>query len=180
MSKPLPELLDPRRAVAAGEVYRGDLPLAGLDRLADLVDGDQGGAQVAYSVSCSRDESGHEVIAGTVRAQLRLRCQRCNKPYDLPVDASFRLALVDGIDEADALPDEYEPLLLEDRLIRPRELIEDELILAVPAVPRHPQGQCRAPPMADEAAAEPTEQHDDGPFAALAGLRTKRDDDARD
>jgi methionyl-tRNA formyltransferase len=71
--------------------------------------------------------------------------------------------------EAEALPDAYDPLLLETPLIRPRDLIEDELILAVPAVPRHAEGSC-APP-AFEAGGEDALVERPNPFAALAALK---------
>jgi uncharacterized protein len=172
----LPELLDPRKACAQGEAYRGDLPLAGLRRLAGLADTGQlardqgsGGGQVAYRLSFRRDDSGRDLVLGSVRGQLRLCCQRCGQPFDLAVDADLALAVVAGIDEAEALPDAYDPLLLETPLIRPRDLIEDELILAVPAVPRHAEGSC-APP-AFEAAGEDALVERPSPFAALAALK---------
>ena len=174
MSKSMPEWLDPRKAVAQGDTYRGDVPLAGFHRLASLVnsgqlDADQGpgGGQAAYRLRFHRDETGRHVVEGSVRSQLRLRCQRCTGSYDLPVDTAFKLALVDGLDEAERLPEDYDPLLLETPLIRPRDLIEDELILAVPAVPRHADGACTAPqaPSPDAATERPN------PFAALAALK---------
>jgi uncharacterized protein len=175
MSKSLPELLDPRKAAAQSESYRGDLPLAGLSRLQSLVktgqlDPDQGpgGGQAAYRLHFHRDASGRDVVEGSVRSQLRLRCQRCTEGFDLAVDADFKLALVAGLDEAEALPEQYDPLLIETPVIRPRDLIEDELILAVPAVPRHPEAACRAP--ATQAPSD-TGTLRPSPFPALAQLR---------
>jgi len=185
MSKPMPELLDPRKAAAQGEAYRGDVPLAGLSRLASLVETGQlsasqgpGGGQAAYRLEFQRDESGRAVVEGSVRGQLRLRCQRCTEGYDLAVDAGFKLAVVEGLDEAERLPPEYDPLLLEEPLIRPRDLIEDELILAVPTIPRHAEGACKMPQVGS-AGAERADGPDErpNPFAPLASLKTRRDPD---
>lgn len=181
----MPELLNPRVAAAHGDTYRGDLPLATLPRLSSLAETGQlaedqgpGGGQAAYRLSFFRDEQGRDLVEGSVRAQLRLRCQRCTEGYDLSVDACFKLAVVIGLDEAAALPDEYDPLLLEEPLIRPRDLIEDELILAVPAVPRHAEGDCVMP--ADGATTTDGPDERPSPFASLAALKltqTRQDDD---
>jgi uncharacterized protein len=185
MSKSMPELLNPRVAAAHGDSYRGDLPLATLPRLSSLAETGQladdqgpGGSQAAYRLTFFRDEQGRDLVEGSVRAQLRLRCQRCTEGYDLPVDACFTLAVVNGLDEAEALPDAYDPLLLEEALIRPRDLVEDELILAVPAVPRHADGDCVMPAEAAGATDGPDERPN--PFASLAVLKqtqTRRDED---
>lgn len=150
MSGPLPARIDPHRAVAAGEQYCGDLPLSALPRLADMIEPDQqpGRGQAVYQMRFGKEASGRPVVQGSVQTQLRLRCQRCGEPFDLPVAVGFTLALVTGLDEAAALPDEYDPLLVPAAragdMIAPRDLIEDELILAIPVVPRHPESECPA------------------------------------
>jgi uncharacterized protein len=48
------------------------------------------------------------------------------------------------MDEARQLPERYDPLPVSDRLIRPRDLIEDELLLALPQIPMHDPQVCKA------------------------------------
>ncbi len=139
----MPELIDPRRAVSSGSRYEGSIAVSRLPRLRALLETVEGSAD--YRVGFSKDGRGFGVVNGRVVAELRLRCQRCNGAMTLPVDSAFSLALIDGLDEAAALPDEYDPLLLDGRLLRSSELVEDELLLAVPVVPRHPHGSCEAP-----------------------------------
>ena len=143
MSEPLPELLDPRRAVALGSSFEGRMEIARLSRLRPLLASTEG--SVGYRLSFGKDERGYGVVTGRVVGELRLRCQRCNDAMILPVDSALSLALTEGLDEAGALPDDHDPLLLDGRLMRSSELIEDELLLAVPVVPRHPEGSCEAP-----------------------------------
>ena len=104
-----------------------------------------------------------------VDASVTLQCQRCLQPLGvaLHIDRWFRF--VGAEDEAARLDEDCE----EDVLVAsPRfnllELVEDELILALPLVPMHKA--CPEPlPMApDEPATEPVAPH---PFAALAALR---------
>lgn len=148
MPEPIPELLDPRRAVALGCRFAGRLPIGRLSRLRPLLESTEG--SVEYWLSFGQDERGYGVVRGRVVGDLRLRCQRCNEELALAVDSKLLLALVEGLDEAAALPDDYDPLLLDGRLMRSSELIEDELLLAVPAIPRHPEGSCASPLPPDE------------------------------
>jgi uncharacterized protein len=136
-------LLDPRKAVAMGSCFEGRMEIARLSRLRPLLASTEG--SVDYRLSFGRDERGYGVVIGRVVGELTLRCQRCIDAMSLRVDGAFSLALVEGLDEAAALPDDYDPLLLDGRLMRSSELIEDELLLAVPVVPRHPEGSCEAP-----------------------------------
>lgn len=142
MSAALPELLDPIRAVGSRSVYRGSMPLAGLPRLREILVDD--GGEAHYDLTFRRDEAGYAVVIGRVRATLVLECQRCLGPMHHPVDAAVSLALVGGYDEARALPDCYEPLLVEEGLMSARGLLEDELLLGIPQIPMHPRRMCEA------------------------------------
>ncbi|MFP4075961.1 MAG: YceD family protein [Halochromatium sp.] len=199
MSVSFPDLLDPRKAVAQRSVFEGEMALGRLPRLSRLLwrGGEAASAptsartpnQAHYRFEFGRDTDGRSTVLGRVVAELPLCCQRCFERYDLKVDAEVALALVEGLDEAKALPAEYEPLMLEDRLMRASDLVEDELILAVPAIPRHPEGACKPPPVpstvarlvgldGDGAALEADRKPgaDRHPFATLAALKTPRDD----
>jgi uncharacterized protein len=106
------------------------------------------------------------------KAALPLTCQRCLGPVtvELAVDRSFRF--VADEDTAAALDDEVEEdvLALSKSFDLPA-LIEDELLMALPLVPRH--GTCPIPvklaavdpAFEAESAAKPS------PFAVLAGLQ---------
>jgi uncharacterized protein len=187
MSNPLPDLLDPHKAVGQTARFEGRLELRRLPRLAALLLRDDGKSReadeaVRYRLAFRRDVDGRGVVSGQVSAVLPLRCQRCFEAYLLEVEAPISLAVVEGLDEARTLPEHYDPLLVEERLIRPADLIEDELILAVPAIPRHAEGLCQPPSRASaEAADGPAEQGGDAhgkrrPFAVLASLKAGNDD----
>jgi uncharacterized protein len=188
----MPDLIDPRKAAAQASIFEGTLSLSRLPRLSALLLREASGEvpdggvskndQAHYRLAFGRDQDGRSVVEGKVAAALPLRCQRCNEAYRLDVDAPIRLALVSGIDEANALPEHYDPLLLDDRLMRPAELIEDELILAVPPIPRHPDHQCAPPPVPAAVAGEDSGQgaapgEKTNPFAVLADLKPRQGDD---
>jgi uncharacterized protein len=52
------------------------------------------------------------------------------------------MAVVEGLDEARRLPEEIEPVLIDDGRLRPLELVEDEILLALPQVPMHGADDC--------------------------------------
>ena len=97
-----------------------------------------------------------------------------------PVDAPIALALLSTETGAARLEADLDPLVVEEDALRPRDLIEDELLLAIPVAPRHPDGECAAPigRWAGEGAAEaepvaaPEPAARRSPFAALAELKS--------
>jgi len=175
MRDALPESVDPRRLAEVGRELSGSLSLARMPRLAELLDGaDVADPEfAAFTLEFGRDASGRDVVRGRVTATLRLRCQRCNDLLELPVSSGFTLVVVHGLDEAAQLPAEYEPLLPDEAEIDPATLVEDELLLAVPPVPRHVVGACEPPTYsapADDGADDRSLKHEN-PFAVLEALK---------
>jgi len=174
MLSQLPEQADPRRLCEQGKAYAGRVALRDLPRLTPLLTSLEG--EAAFTLEFDRDEESRLRIRGEVTAILAVRCQRCMQEMQLPVVMNFCLSPVSGPVEAEGLPEEYDPLMLEDALLHPLDLIEDELILAIPPAPRHAEAEC-AVKMEDfqqEPRVEP-EAAQDNPFAVLANL--KRDSD---
>lgn len=178
MSAALPDQLDPWRAVKLGLSYRGILPLAEFARLAAAVlpetDGEP--TQIQYHLCFERDADQRALVRGQVQAQLHLPCQRCLSPVTLPVDATWTLMLIKTQSSADALEDEsdVETLIVTDTPVCPRDLIEDELLLAIPVVARHEVGQCQVPHgrhSNDAGAHAQSNEQPPNPFAVLATLK---------
>lgn len=154
--------------VAARRGVQGRVPLSSLERLRDsLVDTD---GEVTYSLEFDTDELQVPYVEMRIDAGLPLLCQRSLQRFVFPVNIVQRLGLIrDEADEA-ALPPGYEPLLVpSDGLLRATELVEDELILAVPVVPTMPGTEA----MERDWPAEEAEQERANPFAALAALKNK-------
>ncbi len=166
----LPEHLDPWRSADRGAAFDGELNLGALTRLAGLLVRDDG--KVGYRFRFERDERGRAVVLGSVNALLIVECQRCLKPLTVPVAAELHLVAVRTLDEATALPDEVDPLLVDsDDWFRPIQLIEEELLLALPQIPLHATGECQVPAYSEgnsTAGSDRSRQHREGPFAALA------------
>lgn len=177
MLSQLPEQADPQRLCEQGKHFEGSIALRDFPRLVPLLTSDEG--EAAFTLEFDRDGEGRLRIRGQVRARLTLCCQRCLQDMSLAVDAQFLLSPVHGPQEAEMLPEEYDPLLLEQRLVRPADLVEDELILAVPAAPRHPEAQCGID-LADFRVGQDQAMGDEparkNPFAVLADLKRDTED----
>ena len=166
MSANVPEVLDAWRMVAARRSFEGRLPLSSLTRLAGvLVDTD---GDVAYSLEFDHDALQVPYLELRIEAGLPLLCQRSMVRFVQPVHVVQRLGLIrDEADEA-ALPEGYEPwLVAEDGMLHPAELVEDELILAVPLVPVAPGSEA----VERDWPVSPEEETRANPFSALAGLK---------
>ncbi len=175
MSAELPEVLDAWRMVAARRGFHGSLPLSSMARLRDSLCDDEG--EVRYEIDFDRDALQVPYVELRIQAALPLVCQRSLQRFLQPVQVVQRLALVPADTDMEAaeagLPEGYEALPVPaDGALRPAELVEDELILAVPVVAISPGGEAleREWP----ATAEEEEMDEASPFAALAALK-KRD-----
>ncbi len=151
--------------VQARRSFQGKLPLASLQRLCGSLAAPDGDAD--YDLEFGKDELGVAYIAVRVDADLPLTCQRTLDVYRQPVHVEQRLGLIGDESEEAALPPGYEPLLIPDGEVSLTDVIEDELILALPVVPLKPGAPLEWRDEEDEAG-EPN------PFAELAKLKTKR------
>lgn len=138
-----------------------------MTRLQGLVADTDG--ECVYSLEFGRDDilrvSYVELI---IETELPLTCQRSMQRFLLPVKVVQRLGLIRDEDEESSLPEGYEAWLVpEDGQMAPLELVEDELVLAVPVVPLSPEGEA-----VEQEWAPPKEETDKvNPFAALAALK---------
>lgn len=181
MNKPAEGRFDARRLDLArladtAATLQGSWPLTGLARLTQDA-APAGDAHVRWTARGERRARpggpAEPWLHLEAEATVRLTCQRCLQPVDEPlaIARSFRFVA----DEAEA--EREDELAEEDVMALPPRgrldllpLVEDELILALPIVPRH--AECPAPlPLA---AADPEVAADDArpnPFAALAALK---------
>jgi len=154
-------VIDGFEFASAGATKQGVWPLRNFPRLRDMLARDAG--EVRYEINGVRDERGRPALRLQVSGTLELRCQRCLEPMPLEVRTDETLVLAATLDEIHAEPaDAHAP----DRVVAGkemalRELIEDELILAVPYAPRHER--CVAVQLGDS-------KEKVLPFAGLRGL----------
>jgi len=158
-------VIDGFEFASAGAMQQGVLPLSGFVRLRDMLVSDAG--DVAYEVKGVRDARGRPSLRLGVQGTLQLRCQRCLEPLPHAVRADALLVLAASQAEIDADPADVQApdRVLAGKEMALRDLVEDELILALPYAPRH------------EGCTPRSEHSDTGkarPFAGLRGLMRDR------
>lgn len=155
----------------------GGWPLQALDRLCEAAHAEArptASDQIEWQVSGeARERRGGEPqiwLHLGCRTQLQLVCQRCLQPVEevLQVQRSFQFA-ADEATAASIDADSEDDVLVLSRAFNLIELIEDELLLALPLVPRH--STCPQPLVPPEDA-EPFEERPN-PFAVLGQLKRK-------
>ena len=110
----LPELIDPLSFADKRSELIGQIDLSSLDRLAEMLADNSG--TVAVKLVFGR-EGRLATIEGRITASLAVQCQNCLEVMYWPVDCKIKLAIVSSLDEADKLPEDYEPLLVRDKKI---------------------------------------------------------------
>jgi uncharacterized protein len=171
-----PLRLDVAAFAKAGGRLQGAWPLAALHRLAASGHAELPPvpAEVTWKAEGelrSRQGGAPEVwLHVEAAATLPLVCQRCLGPVVTSLDARRSFLFVEGEERAATLDAELDDdVLALPRQLDLRALVEDELLLALPLVPRHAVCPQPLPHRNDDgAAAEPERAN---PFAALRTLR---------
>jgi uncharacterized protein len=117
------------RAQFEFEIPLGDLP--GIPEEFSLAEG-----PVRVAMHFGR-EQGLAVVNIRLQAVLTPRCQRCLGDMRLPIVAESRLALLESEAQAASVPEEYETFLAPGGQSTLAALAAEELLLALPIVPRH-------------------------------------------
>ncbi|MCP5145696.1 MAG: DUF177 domain-containing protein [Gammaproteobacteria bacterium] len=120
------------------------------------------------------DEFGRRWLKGTISGRVRGICQRCLEDAEIPVQAQVDYACV----KSEAQGREFEPdhdylLMTDEDKVPLLDLIEDEILLALPMIPRHSEEDCAPANVAE--AAPVVEETDRKPFADLADLLKKQE-----
>ena len=169
-----PTCLDVEAFAVEGAELSGSWPLADFDRVGEsaMADAAPGDADRVAWRARGRRVAGRGGEFSTwldldAEATISLQCQRCLAAVRVPLAVDRKFSFVSGEDAAAAIDASSEDdVLAMTRALDLRELIEDELLLAMPLVPRH--AICPEPlPVTDD---DPVEERPN-PFAALAGWK---------
>jgi len=137
----LPQRIDPVKSAVKRSDYEGIIASQNLERLLDAVSHCDDNIDVV--VKFEKDEQGLTFFHGSMRTGVTLICQRCNGELVHPLDVSFCFSPVQGPEEAEELPEVYDPVEVNEYgEVDLFQLLEDELILALPIVPLHAEEQC--------------------------------------
>lgn len=154
--------VDCARLAADAAVLERVYPLNELARLKDLLADVRGSVKARFAFS--RLEGGRVGATVEVQATPRLVCQRCLQNFDLPVtgDSEIEFAMSEAEAPAESPREIY---LMDGGCVSLRELAEEELLLALPAI-----ASCSTPETCGRA---PTPDVRQRPFAVLQDLLKK-------
>jgi uncharacterized protein len=161
MARPLEDPLDVGALAAQQAELDRTYEVAGFERLRGSLARPEGRATADFRF---HDAGTYPVLEGEVRATVWLVCQRCLNEFETVVESSVRVAFVATDAEAARVPDEYDAVTAPFGRVQLEDLVEDELLLALPLVPMHAtladctlqtaaQVECEAKTEAVEAAA---------------------------
>lgn len=142
MSEPWSQLLDIDRVADSQDGFDFAIPLTEFPRLPRQPAGP--GDVVSGRVQFRR-QSGFTVAALDVAGSVQLECQRCLSPMRQAVQSHADVALVAAETAADKAPPGFEPVRAPEGRVRVRDLVEEELLLALPIVPLHDTSRECAP-----------------------------------
>lgn len=168
----LPEFIDPIAFADRQKQLIGEIALNSLTRLGSALSDDNGVVNIDLSFF---KEGRLAVIQGTINASLKVECQSCLEAMDWDLNLTTNLAVVNSLEQADKLAGEYEPLILDEERIPLNQIIEDELLLALPDFPRHQQkcSDYQESVLSVEEDNEKTQSNN--PFSVLAQLKNTGD-----
>jgi len=162
-------VIDGFEFATAGATQEGTLPIGSFPRLQDVLVSDKG--EAAYTLRGVRDERGRLALRLQVRATLQLRCQRClgGVAHEADTDEILVLAASQAEIDADPITVDAPSRVVGGKEMAVRDLVEDELILALPYAARHED--CEASPEGRDAEHERAAR---SPFAGLRGMMQRK------
>ncbi|MDT8386807.1 MAG: YceD family protein [Thiogranum sp.] len=135
----LPKRIEPVGLADAGRSFRGKVPIAELQRLAPALYSSEGELDVRLEFGLN--ERCIRTVTGSIEGSLDLVCQRCLGSLRFPLALRIRLGVISDETQIRGLPEGFEPLLATGEPLATFDLIEDEVLLAIPAIPRHTEDE---------------------------------------
>ena len=138
----IPDHVDARKIFVQQALIEGDVPLSRLPRFRETLSDDLG--QVQVQLQFLMDDEHRRVIEGRLTAQGHVLCQRCLEPTEVRIEEAFSLAMVETEEQMSRLPKRLDPWFCEDTKLALADLIDEQLILAMPIVSYH-ESPCTEP-----------------------------------
>lgn len=136
----LPKEIDPVKAARSEHTFEGRLPFSDFPRLKELLclDENTQKGQIEFEWTFFVNEKQQTCASLKLLGEFPLVCERCQKPCKIKLNELIPMQVVKSEEEAENLPLAVEPILVNaENQCDTLEIIEDELILALPMIPMH-------------------------------------------
>ena len=150
MANPLLDRVLPKDSADRSQVIEFKGKVADFGRLSDIVEKDLISLEPAQIPGKWRDNpvrtrlefgwvnADRDVAAvdGRIDAELTMVCQRCLEAFQMPVGTTFKMVFAGPETESES-PDGYDIWTLDDDTVRPLDIVEEAMVMALPLAPAH-------------------------------------------
>jgi len=183
MANPLLDSVLPEELADRGQVFELKGKINDFRRLIEIVEADLRSvsaekrprewqvAPVNIRLGFAWADTRREIPAleGEISTDIAAVCQRCLEPFELPLQTTLKMLLLKSVD-ATTVQDEFEIWEVEGNEVRPLDIVEEALIMALPLSAVH-QSRDLCGPLADNVTDENKETVT--PFADLRSRMNK-------
>ncbi len=169
MSEHFPDQISPLQFARNGKSLHHQFEIRQFERACSMLISDCG--ELTLQLDFSYDESDIPLLTGNLEAVIQLGCQRCMEPMDITIESRFTMALIEDESQEEQLPEQYEPLLVDEKSFSLFRFVEDELILAIPVVASHAADQCSATQFLQDSTELEIDSAKENPFQILEQLK---------
>lgn len=167
----LPKCVDAVKLVDNNQQFTCSIDTKNLSRLNEAVKSCD--ASVSCNLHFSRDQEGKRILSGRCATRVQMICQRCLGLVSISIDSQFNLGLVFNDEQARQLPRRLDPVeMTAEGKIELWDVIEDEVLLALPEFPAHAEGECQIKQPEPDITDASIERN--SPFDVLAQLKQKQ------
>ncbi len=169
MAKSLPDSIDLNAAVRKEWQLNGEVLLSDLDRMPlELIASTD--AVIKYDIGFKHSKTvlGEAVIK--IESELELICQRSLDTFKFPLKSDSTIGFISELEDEAKLVANVSPSWVEDMLVDPKALLEDEILLMIPDIPLKPGAELDSQYLTDQDE-EPVAEETQNPFAALKDLK---------
>lgn len=172
----LPLSIDPIKSALQRSTFDGIYPLSKMERLQGCVE--QASPDVPVCLEFKKDAQGLVVLHGNFELTVVLLCQRCNQPFELVINNHFLFTPVKPDANVDLIPEEYDIVEMNEHgEINTLLLVEDELMLGIPLVPKHELAECNVKETNQLFGSLPEQEETKiNPFSVLKQLKTDKNE----
>ena len=104
------------------------MPIVAFERLATLAEVDDVAVELAFEI----DDHDRIRMRGGGKTKARIVCQRCLEEVDVAVESSLDVRVMNSDERAQEIARDYDTMVIGERTLSVAELVEDDLILALP------------------------------------------------
>jgi len=160
--------IDPLLCAEQGRIFEGQINTKDMPRIVGEVGESATNIQVILEFSRRNKII---VVTGRISGNLMLQCAACLEAIDFPIDINLNLAIVNDDSLIGVLPEGLDPKVVEDGKLMLSDVVEDELVLALPDIARHDECPIELPTVSASADFVEEVNVKVNPFKVLEGFK---------